>query len=314
MRPNTALRAWREGRSTVGAWLAINSSYSAEVMAHVGFDWLCLDMQHGVVDNNDIVPMMQGISTTDTIPFVRVNWNDPAAIMNALDAGAYGIVIQLVNNATVDEPLLAFLESDAGGNLLLTDAEKLVLHPRIRLRARVSFTDGSNQTIELVDGSTKLVEARFSGIAEPDLTGNTLTNAVVLCDVARVDLAPGSDVEVFIPVQVTTFEAVPITNDVGVILDFLFLARFTVPPSFQPLRVDTVDRDGNIIIVRNLGTRDVPSPVFDIVCGSVITIVIDGVLSVPFLRQGGGAPSFDQDNQGSVAGLGGRYRISVTAN
>ena len=98
MRPNTALRAWREGRSTVGAWLAINSSYSAEVMAHVGFDWLCLDMQHGVVDNNDIVPMMQGISTTDTIPFVRVNWNDPAAIMNALDAGAYGIVIPLVNS------------------------------------------------------------------------------------------------------------------------------------------------------------------------------------------------------------------------
>lgn len=245
-----------------------------------------------------------------------VNLFDPAGtgVLSTTDNAPGHVVIQLVNNATVDERLLAYLESAAGGNLVLTDAEKLDLHPRIRMRTRVTFTDGSTQTIEFVNGSSKLVEARFSGIAEPDLAGNTLSNAVVLCDVASVELAPGSDVEVFIPVLVTTFEAVPITNEAGLILSFAFLARDTVAPSFQPLRVDIVDQDGNIIIVQNLGTRDVPSPVFDIVCGSVITIVIDGVLSIPFLAAGGGAPSFDQDDTGLAASLGGRYRISVTAN
>jgi 4-hydroxy-2-oxoheptanedioate aldolase len=67
-------------------------------MAHAGFDWLCIDMQHGIVDYAASVTMMQAISTTDTIPFVRVPWNDPATIMRALDAGAYGVVVPLVNN------------------------------------------------------------------------------------------------------------------------------------------------------------------------------------------------------------------------
>src|SRR5690606_29695364 len=98
MRPNPVLRAWREGRQTIGGWLTLNSTLSAEMMAHQGFDWLCIDMQHGQIDYADCVNMLLAISTTDTVPFVRVPWNDPAIIMKVLDAGAYGIVVPLVNN------------------------------------------------------------------------------------------------------------------------------------------------------------------------------------------------------------------------
>ncbi|MGE3857583.1 MAG: HpcH/HpaI aldolase/citrate lyase family protein [Dehalococcoidia bacterium] len=98
MRPNTALRAWRAGQQTVGAWLSIPSGHSAEAMAHAGFDWLCVDMQHGLIDYGAAVEMMRAISTTDTIPFVRVPWNEPSMIMKVLDAGAYGVVVPLVNN------------------------------------------------------------------------------------------------------------------------------------------------------------------------------------------------------------------------
>ena len=99
MRPNTALRAWRDGRQTIGAWLSIDSSYTAEIIAQVGFDWACLDTQHGVIGDGDVMPMLQAISTTDTIPFVRVPWNDPATIMRVLDWGAYGVVVPLVDTA-----------------------------------------------------------------------------------------------------------------------------------------------------------------------------------------------------------------------
>ena len=98
MRPNHVLRAWRSGGQSVGAWLTIDSAFTAEAMAHVGFDWLCIDMQHGLPDYRDAVAMMQAISTTRTLPFVRVPWNDPATIMRVLDAGAYGVVVPLVNN------------------------------------------------------------------------------------------------------------------------------------------------------------------------------------------------------------------------
>ena len=46
-------------------------------MAHERFDWLCIDAQHGLLDYPDAVHMLTAISTTDTIPFVRVPWNDP---------------------------------------------------------------------------------------------------------------------------------------------------------------------------------------------------------------------------------------------
>src|SRR5215216_4899514 len=107
MRENTVKSAWKAGKATVGAWLSIPSSYSAELMAHQGFDWLCIDMQHGVIDYRDAVAMLTAISTTETIPLVRVPWNDPAIIMKVLDAGAYGVVVPLVNNRAEAEAAVA---------------------------------------------------------------------------------------------------------------------------------------------------------------------------------------------------------------
>jgi 4-hydroxy-2-oxoheptanedioate aldolase len=67
-------------------------------MAHMGWDSLVIDEQHGLVDYQAMVTMLQAISTTATTPLVRAPWNDPAAIMKALDAGAYGIICPMVNS------------------------------------------------------------------------------------------------------------------------------------------------------------------------------------------------------------------------
>ncbi|MEE9254103.1 MAG: aldolase/citrate lyase family protein, partial [Pseudomonadales bacterium] len=85
-------------KQTVGVWLSVGNAYTAECMARVGFDWVCIDMQHGLVDYQDVKVMLPAISTTNTIPFVRVPWNEPYEIMRVLDAGAYGVVVPLVNN------------------------------------------------------------------------------------------------------------------------------------------------------------------------------------------------------------------------
>lgn len=99
MRPNKIKQMWRDGKSTTLGWLSISHGFSAEIMARQGFDALCIDMQHGTAELNDVLPMLQAVSQTDTVPFVRVAWNEPAAIMKALDLGAYGIIVPLVNNA-----------------------------------------------------------------------------------------------------------------------------------------------------------------------------------------------------------------------
>ncbi len=98
MRENNLRKIIAEGGKVANAWLAIPSSISAEVVAHCGFPSVTVDMQHGMVELQAAFSMFQAISTTDAVPMARVNWNDPAMIMKALDAGAYGIICPMVNN------------------------------------------------------------------------------------------------------------------------------------------------------------------------------------------------------------------------
>jgi len=98
MRTNKVLETWRNGGQTIGGWISADSAYTTEIMGHVGFDWLVIDQQHGASDSSQMIALLQAISLSDTVPFVRVRWNDPALIMRALDSGAYGIIVPLVNN------------------------------------------------------------------------------------------------------------------------------------------------------------------------------------------------------------------------
>lgn len=99
MRENQVLRRWRAGEPTLGGWLAIGNAYTAELMGSLGFDWLCVDLQHGQISTDDLHTMLPAISATSALPFVRVPWNAPDAIMKVLDAGAYGVIVPMVNNA-----------------------------------------------------------------------------------------------------------------------------------------------------------------------------------------------------------------------
>ena len=98
MRKNKLKQMFKEGKPIINGWLQIPSSFSAEVMAHQGWDSCTIDMQHGVVDYPNALNMLQAISTTNAIPLARVNWNEPGQIMKILDAGCYGIICPMVSN------------------------------------------------------------------------------------------------------------------------------------------------------------------------------------------------------------------------
>jgi 4-hydroxy-2-oxoheptanedioate aldolase len=107
MRPNLLKKKIADGVRCVGGWAAIPSAFSAEVYAAAGWDYVTLDMQHGSVTANDVVPMLQAINAgSDATPMVRVPWNDPAHIMRALDAGAYGIICPMINTKAEAEALV----------------------------------------------------------------------------------------------------------------------------------------------------------------------------------------------------------------
>lgn len=97
MKTNRLRTIWANGGIVINGWLHIPSMWSAEVMAHAGWDSLTVDLQHGLHSIETAIQLMQAISTTETIPLARVNWNEPGSIMRLLDAGAYGIICPMID-------------------------------------------------------------------------------------------------------------------------------------------------------------------------------------------------------------------------
>jgi 4-hydroxy-2-oxoheptanedioate aldolase len=99
MAENALKQMWSRGEVARGAWLSIPSSLSAEAVSKLGFDYVCIDMQHGVVDYAMAVDMLLAIHHGGSVPLVRVPANDFATINKLLDAGALGIVVPMIESA-----------------------------------------------------------------------------------------------------------------------------------------------------------------------------------------------------------------------
>ncbi len=98
MRPNNMLAKLRAGEPAFGTFMALGSALGAEQLAHVGFDWLVIEREHHAIGTTLTQQLLQAISTTDTVPLVRVPSSDRRGIGAALDAGAYGVVVPMVNS------------------------------------------------------------------------------------------------------------------------------------------------------------------------------------------------------------------------
>jgi 4-hydroxy-2-oxoheptanedioate aldolase len=108
MRENRLRTLWANDQAAVNGWLAIANSFSAETMAHQGWDTLTIDLQHGVIDYQAMVTMLQAIATTATVPIVRVPWLEPGIIMKTLDAGAYGVICPMVSTRDEAQRFVAY--------------------------------------------------------------------------------------------------------------------------------------------------------------------------------------------------------------
>ncbi|WP_297550808.1 aldolase/citrate lyase family protein [Amycolatopsis sp.] len=76
----------------------VNTPVVAERLALVGHDYVCLDQQHGIVDDANLVASILAISAGGSAPLVRVAANEPSLISKALDCGAAGVIVPLVND------------------------------------------------------------------------------------------------------------------------------------------------------------------------------------------------------------------------
>lgn len=104
---NLLRQRWANAETAFGVWVMLSGPAGAEMLGTMGFDYVCIDCQHGLLgfeDMRDILLTLAGIETT---PIVRVPSNDASRIGQALDAGAHGVIVPLVNSRADAERAVA---------------------------------------------------------------------------------------------------------------------------------------------------------------------------------------------------------------
>lgn len=96
---NKALQNWKHGNPSIGTWINLPDLHTSETLARMGSDWLCFDLQHGLMSYSHLLALIPAISGTDATPLVRIAKNNVADIGRALDAGAHGVIVPMVNTS-----------------------------------------------------------------------------------------------------------------------------------------------------------------------------------------------------------------------
>ena len=261
----------------------------------------------GIRDMRPAIARVLLISACVTIPFLGCDSLNPAFVtlldaetanaLASIDNGTGPIIITFINNAQIEEQTLAYMLANLDG---LSSIASDSIKPAVRMRLLVTYQDGTEASFQYAVGTAELVEVT-------DFAESVVSNVVFPCDVVQVELDPDRPIEVYIPVEIAVYELVEATG-VGGAVTTEFEIRERIAPGFQALEVDDVDEDNYVTLQRNFAPGDTPAPVSPY-CGSVVAFVLEGEFSVPFLTGEDDSPSYDRDDESTVAGVGGRYRF-----
>jgi 2-keto-3-deoxy-L-rhamnonate aldolase RhmA len=97
------------GRTTIGSWVTLAHPGTAEVMAASGFDWLVIDVEHGGYDLETATALIRAMQAVQPScqPLVRITQNDTLEIRRCLDAGAYGVIVPMINTREAAQQAVA---------------------------------------------------------------------------------------------------------------------------------------------------------------------------------------------------------------
>lgn len=95
---NTFKQNLQQGKLQLGMWLGLANSYTAELLACTGYDFLLIDGEHAPNDVRSVLPQLQAIAPYNSAPVVRPNYNDPVLLKMYLDIGAQSFLIPMIQN------------------------------------------------------------------------------------------------------------------------------------------------------------------------------------------------------------------------
>ena len=87
------------GGYSIGSWMQIPHTSIAEIMGQAGYEWVAVDMEHGAISVHQLPDLFRALELGNTLPLVRVAQGKIKDCKQALDAGAGGIIVPMVENA-----------------------------------------------------------------------------------------------------------------------------------------------------------------------------------------------------------------------
>jgi 4-hydroxy-2-oxoheptanedioate aldolase len=90
---------WTQDRPAFGIWGSIPTALTAELAAVAGYDYVCVDLQHGGAGEEQMVAMFAAIEARGAVPLARVIYNEPWMVNRVVDLGAAGVIVPLVSSA-----------------------------------------------------------------------------------------------------------------------------------------------------------------------------------------------------------------------
>jgi 4-hydroxy-2-oxoheptanedioate aldolase len=133
---NRFKHALKGGQAQIGLWSSLSSSYTVEVIAGAGFDWLLLDMEHSPNDLESLLGQLQAAAPYPTHPVVRVPWNDMVAIKRVLDVGAQSLLVPYVSTPQEAAAAVSYTRYPPGGARGVAGTTRATRFGRIKDYAR----------------------------------------------------------------------------------------------------------------------------------------------------------------------------------
>ena len=84
---------------SLGSWMQLPDSSVAEIMGHSGYDWVAVDLEHGAISVHQLPDIFRAIELGETLPLARLAEGHPKDCKQALDAGAGGVIVPMVESA-----------------------------------------------------------------------------------------------------------------------------------------------------------------------------------------------------------------------
>ena len=163
---NNLLNIWKSGKPVINGWLSIPNSFTAEAFGKMGWDSITIDMQHGQNDYQSSISMLQALTSSKSVPMVRVPWNEPGVIMKMLDLGVMGIISPMINTREDCEKFVSYCYYPPLGQRSFGPMRAQVLH------GQSYFNNANDNVLSFAMIETKeAVENLDEILSVPSLTG-----------------------------------------------------------------------------------------------------------------------------------------------